>query len=86
MVARHELRHPLTATTQIAIREAKRQNAGYRQHSVKALARIAMARIDTDLSDAVYDVVQPILAQGTDADADAMEIDGQEDARKAEDM
>lgn len=59
---------------QIAVREAKRQNAGYRQHSIKALGRIALALTNSDLSETVSEVVSPLLSETEDADA--MDIDG----------
>ncbi|CAK3843215.1 Proteasome component ECM29 [Lecanosticta acicola] len=69
----------------IAIREAKRQNAGYRQHSVKALGKVAQARSDIDMSDAIFEVVGSLIEQ--QADGDAMDVDGGKDqARKAEEI
>jgi proteasome component ECM29 len=78
----------LTLVLQIALREAKRQNTAYRQFSVKALAGIALARQDVDISDDVHDVVAPLLADASAADEDAMDIDGKDgsSSRKAEDM
>jgi proteasome component ECM29 len=69
-------------TQQIAMREAKRQHAEYRQHSMKALARIAAAREDIDMSGAVFEVACPLL-QASNADGDMMEVAG-DDAPKAE--
>ncbi|EME80221.1 uncharacterized protein MYCFIDRAFT_104048, partial [Pseudocercospora fijiensis CIRAD86] len=66
----------------VGIREAKRQHAAYRQHSVKALARIALARSDIDMHDAVFDIVDPILRETRDEDATQM--DGQETSRHSE--
>lgn len=55
-----------------------------------ALGRIALARTDIDMADAVFEVVSPVLEATPDADADtdAMEIDGKEDgsSRKAEEL
>ncbi|KXT06290.1 hypothetical protein AC578_9131 [Pseudocercospora eumusae] len=67
----------------VAIREAKRQNIAYRQHSVKALARIALARTDVDIYDLIFDIVDPILTETAD-DEDAMEVDGKDSSRKSE--
>ena len=68
---------------QIAIREAKRQNKGYRQHSVKALGQIALALTDTDMHKAITEIVSPLLSSETDGEA--MEVDGDE-TRKADEM
>ncbi|EME39141.1 hypothetical protein DOTSEDRAFT_66216 [Dothistroma septosporum NZE10] len=74
-----------SAIVKIALREAKRQNADYRAHSVKALGRIAKARSDIDMSDGVFDVVDPLLMP--ESDEDKMEIDsGKEQVRKAEEL
>jgi proteasome component ECM29 len=62
-----------TDLNQIAIREAKRQNATYRQHSVKALGQIALARVDINLSATVCEIVSPLVA--IDTDDDAMDVD-----------
>ncbi|KAK3715259.1 proteasome component M29 [Vermiconidia calcicola] len=62
-----------SAITKIGIREAKRQNASYRQYSVKALGQIALARADLDMSKSVWEVVHPLL--DTSTDGDAMDID-----------
>lgn len=66
----------------IAVREAKRQNLVYKQHSMKALARVAAAREDIDMSGTVVDVAGPVL-QASNAEGDRMEVDG-EDASKSE--
>jgi proteasome component ECM29 len=52
------------------------------------LAGIARARSDIDLSDAVHEIVAPILAEPSAEDEDAMDIDGkdQPSSRKADDM
>ncbi|KJX97621.1 proteasome component ECM29 like protein [Zymoseptoria brevis] len=77
-----------SAIVKIALREAKRQNSAYRQYSVKALAGVALARSDVDLSDDVHDVVGPILAEAGGVDEDAMDIDGKDGSstRKADDI
>ena len=62
----------LTLSTKIAIREAKRQNAAYRQHSLKCLAQICLARVDSDISEAVFEIVEPLLKDS----AEPMDIDG----------
>lgn len=70
---------------QIALREAKRQNADYRAHSVKALGRVAIARADIDMNDDVFEVVEPLLTP--DFDEDKMEVDSSKDqVRKAEEL
>ena len=68
---------------QIAIREAKRQNKGYRQHSVTALGQIALALTDTDVNKAMMDIVSPLLSPETNGEA--MEVDGDE-TRQADEM
>ena len=65
---------------QIAVREAKRQNLAYREHSIRALGRYAAARTDKDLSDAVHDVVGPVLEDlcrqdAGDEEGDKMDVD-----------
>lgn len=61
--------------SQIAIREAKRQNATYRQHSIKCVGQISRALTDTDMSDAVFGVVEPLLHDSTEIEP--MEVDGE---------
>jgi proteasome component ECM29 len=70
------------AMIKIALREAKRQNVEYRPHAVKALARVSRARDDLNLSDEVFEIANNILSE--QADPDAMEIDGVDQKRKAE--
>lgn len=69
---------------QIAIREAKRQNVAYRQHSVTCLAQICRARTDTDMSGVVLEVVEPVLVG--EADGEPMEVDGAQSTSKADDV
>ncbi|KAF2169020.1 hypothetical protein M409DRAFT_52992 [Zasmidium cellare ATCC 36951] len=75
-----------SAINKIAIREAKHQNAPYRQHSMKALARIARTRTDSDMSDAIFEAVAPVLSD--ESDEDKMDVDGgnKDQIRKAEDI
>ena len=64
---------------QVMIREAKRQNAAYRQHAIPALGKYAAARTDKDLSDTVHTIVRPILDElvGEETEAgNAMDVDG----------
>ena len=49
---------------------------------MKALARVAAAREDVDMSGSVFDIASPVL-QASKADGDKMEVDG-EDASKSE--
>jgi proteasome component ECM29 len=70
------------AMIKIALREAKRQNVEYRPHAVKALARVSRARDDLDLSNEVFEIANNILSE--QADPDAMDIDGVDQKRKAE--
>ena len=67
---------------QIAIREAKRQNPTYRQHSIKALGRVARARKDLDTSDSVFDAVGSVMSSHDDEDA--MEVDGDRQSPRAD--
>jgi len=72
---------------QIAIREAKRQNLAYREHSIQALSRYAAARDDKDLSDVVLGVVGPILedmCRNQESNGDEMDVDV-DDSTNAED-
>ncbi|KAK5003545.1 hypothetical protein LTR28_010031 [Elasticomyces elasticus] len=82
--------HPAIADkiTQIIVREAKRQNPAYRQHAIRSLGSIAAARPDLDMTDVVFDIVGPVLESELEAAADgsAMQVDGGEDALKAEQM
>jgi proteasome component ECM29 len=50
-----------TQMKKIAIREAKRNNDGYRPHAFNSLGRYSEARIDIDMFDEVYGIVVPIL-------------------------
>ncbi|KAK4986026.1 proteasome component M29 [Elasticomyces elasticus] len=74
--------------TQIIVREAKRQNPAYRQHAIRSLGSVAAARPDIDMMDVVFDIVGPVLESELEAAADgsAMQVDGGEDAMKAEQM
>lgn len=51
---------------------------------MKALARIAAARDDIDMSGIVFDIVSPLL-KASNTDGDKMEVDG-DDAAKSEQM
>lgn len=62
-----------SAIMKIAIREAKRQNAGYRPHSIKALGQVASGLKGSDIFDTTIGIVEPILSKSTDEDA--MEVD-----------
>jgi proteasome component ECM29 len=64
---------------QIAVREAKRQNVVYRPHALKALAQVAEARRDIDLSDTVLEIVTPLIDD--ELQGDPMDVD--HDAAKA---
>lgn len=61
--------------TKMTVREAKRQNADYRQYAIRALGQIAAARTDIDMSSAVLEIVEPIIEELTSRDYDAMEVD-----------
>jgi len=74
----------LTALVQIAIREAKRQNDGYRQHSVKCLGQICRARDDIDISGSVLEVVEPLLEESSQAEP--MDVDGGHTSAKADEL
>jgi len=62
--------------TQIAVREAKRQNAAYRPHAVKALAQVAETRRDIDMHETVMGVIKPLIDD--DSDEDPMDVDKDE--------
>ncbi|KAF2863590.1 ARM repeat-containing protein [Piedraia hortae CBS 480.64] len=62
-----------SAITKISLREASRQNATYRQHSIASLAQICRARSDENMFPQVYNLVEPILFLSEDPDE--MEID-----------
>lgn len=65
---------------QIAVREAKRQNAAYRPYGLKALAQVAAARRDIDMFDTVKGVVTPLLDELLQDDP--MDVDN-DDATKS---
>ncbi|KAK5132562.1 hypothetical protein LTR08_008879 [Meristemomyces frigidus] len=73
-----------SAITKIAVREAKRQNATYRQHSLKCLGQICLARLDLDMSGAVFEIAEPLLKDS--ADGDPMDVDGGPTAPGADDV
>ncbi|KAI7191871.1 ARM repeat-containing protein [Hortaea werneckii] len=77
--------HPdvASAINKIAIREAKRQNAEYRQHSVRCLAQICLARTDADMSTSVFEAVEPILRD--ELEAEPMDVDGGQNASRGDD-
>lgn len=66
----------------IAIREAKRQNAGYRQHSIKALGQVASALKGSDIFDTTIGIVEPILSKSTDEEA--MDVDDTDTKKSSE--
>jgi len=68
---------------QIIVREAKRQNAAYRKHSVRCLGRICRARRDIDMSGVVFEIVEPILAEG--AEGERMDVDSGKPSVEADD-
>lgn len=74
----------LTALMQIAVREAKRQNVGYRQYSVKCLGQICRARVDVDISGTVFEIVEPLLK--VSGDGEPMDVDGEDATPRADDM
>ncbi|KAI2788524.1 hypothetical protein POX_e06541 [Penicillium oxalicum] len=62
----------------IAVREAKRNNAAYRPHGLRALGQIAQAR-DVDLTARALAIVVPVIdeiVEENDQDGDNMDIDG----------
>ncbi|KAJ9645236.1 proteasome component M29 [Coniosporium tulheliwenetii] len=61
----------------VIIREAKRQNAAYRQYTLGALGQVAAARTDMDMSETVMDIVEPVIEELTATNEDAMEVDGE---------
>lgn len=61
---------------QIVVREAKRQNAAYRPHAVKALAQVAEARRDIDMHATVMGVIKPLIDD--DLESDPMDVDKDE--------
>lgn len=75
----------------IALREAKRNNVGYKVHAYESLWKFCKARRDLELLDDVIDVVQPALdefeddapGEGTGTGGDKMDVDGKEDKEHA---
>ncbi|KAF2725681.1 ARM repeat-containing protein [Polychaeton citri CBS 116435] len=45
----------------IAVREAKRQNEGYKSHAIKAIGQIARSLREVDLSESIFEIVHPLL-------------------------
>jgi len=69
---------------QIAVREAKRQNVAYRPHALMALAQIADARRDIDLSSTVSEIVTPLLDEELQEDPMDVDNDGSKASRSSE--
>ncbi|KAK3071415.1 hypothetical protein LTS18_014863 [Coniosporium uncinatum] len=68
--------------TKIIVREAKRQNAGYRQYAIRDLGKVSAARTDIDMSQTVLEIVESVVEELAVAkDDDAMEIDGGDAAK-----
>lgn len=66
------------------MREAKRQNEAYRQHSVKALGNIALARQDLDMGETVISIIEPLVLPPEEAeDPDAMDTTDNGQTREA---
>lgn len=65
---------------QIATREARRRNAGYRIHAIATLGQIAAARPDVDMWSTVHDIVSPVISELLDVEASDKEQEGQQDA------
>ena len=59
----------------VNIREAKRKNAGYRPHALKALGEIAQTRDDTDFMPDALSIVGVALDEVLESDGDRMDID-----------
>jgi proteasome component ECM29 len=63
-------------SAQIALREARRNNHTYQLHSLAALGDVAMYRTDVDISDEVFETIDPLIKDLVSGlDDDAMEID-----------
>lgn len=80
----HTIPVRLTSFLQIATREAKRQNAAYRPHGIRALGNVAKARSDIDMSASVLEIVGPLLQDETDSDA--MDVDGETPSAQAAEL
>lgn len=61
----------------VALREARRNNQGYRVHAYRALWRFSRLRNDLDLLDDIVDIVTPRLDEFKDEDK--MEVDSEDD-------
>ena len=70
--------------TQITVREAKRQNAAYRPHAVKALAQVAEARRDIDMHETIMGVVKPLIDDDSESDPMDVDMDGSKASGAAE--
>ena len=64
----------------IAVREAKRQNKLYRPFAIRALGQVAASRTDIDLSQSVFDAVEPVIDEFSGDDA--MDVDGEPGAKR----
>lgn len=60
---------------QVSLREAKRNNAVYRPHALSALAQVAAARSDVDISEQVRQIVEPLLVELQDEDPMDVDVD-----------
>ena len=69
---------------QIAVREAKRRNAAYRQYAVKCFGQVFLALPDMDNAATVTSVMKPLFDELTDAEP--MDVDGESSARDASDV
>ena len=64
------------STTQVIIRESKRQNATYRPHAIKCLGLVAAGRPDLELFEPMCDVLEPIFTEIVEVEHDdSMDVD-----------
>lgn len=70
---------------QVIVREAKRQNKVYREHAVRALGQVALARDNVDMSSTVLEIVESVVSELTkdDDDENKMDVDGDDKSKNS---
>lgn len=72
-------------TTQVIVRESKRQNAAYRPHAIKCLGVLAASRPDLELFESMCDVLEALFSDIVDVEHDdSMDVDHGEGAGEKE--
>ena len=69
-------------TKSIALREARRNNAGYRPYAIAALGEIAATRKDVDLSPELVPLAELVMEEILAENSDKMDVDSKDKAAK----